>query len=168
MQSFDAQFYTLGDYYRGHTRRIIWVAKELEKNCAGHAESDTGIEGPPGKAHKRSPWQYTYRPDKDYGAFYLLLWDELMWHNQLCYARTLCLPIVCVQAEQSFGTNLQPSVTSCHILRSQKEIKYKNFPSVEVILSQMICYCLTMSSLHLDLIRDRFFYPLASRAFCGA
>lgn len=61
MQSLGAQFYTLGDYYHGHTRRIIWAGMELEKNCAGHAESDTGIEGPPGKAHKRSPWQYTYR-----------------------------------------------------------------------------------------------------------
>lgn len=60
MQSLGAQFYTLGDYYHGHTRRIIWAGMELEKNCAGHAESDTGIEGPPGKAHKRSPW-HTYR-----------------------------------------------------------------------------------------------------------
>lgn len=29
--------------------------------------------------------------DKDYGAFDLLLLDELMWPNQLGYARTLCL-----------------------------------------------------------------------------
>lgn len=73
MQSLDAQFYTLGDYYRGHTRRVIWVGMELEKNCAGHAESDTGIEGPSGKAHKEAPDNILSAPDKDYGAFYLLL-----------------------------------------------------------------------------------------------
>lgn len=46
---------------------------ELEKNCDGHAESDTGIEGPPGKAHKEAPDNILSAPDKDYGAFYLLL-----------------------------------------------------------------------------------------------
>lgn len=59
-----------------------------------------GSRVPLGKHIKKPPDNILSAPDKDYGAFYLLLEDELMWHNQLGYARTLGLPIVCVQAER--------------------------------------------------------------------
>lgn len=63
MQSPGAQFYTLGPYYRRHTRRVIRAGMELEKNCAGHAESDTGIEAPLGKRIRAAPDNAGVGPD---------------------------------------------------------------------------------------------------------
>lgn len=61
--------------------------------------------------------------DKDHGAFYLLLQDELMWHNHLCYARRLWQPIVCAQAEHCLA-DLCIILALWHKLKKLRHVRF--------------------------------------------
>lgn len=65
------------------------LGRNLKRTALATRRVIPGSRVPLGKRIKEAPDNILIAPDKDYGAFYLLLWDELMWHNQLCYAYSL-------------------------------------------------------------------------------